>query len=414
MSIFELIHREIRHRPGTFLAGLLIVAATVGSVLGALGQLRRFDAQTESLAARMAAASAEEMARLENEIRVSMKGLGFNIFIFPEGQVMREVHEQGYSSLTMPEEYVDRLAKSPIVTVNHLLPQLTRRVKWEEQQRVVVLIGVRGEVPIAHMNSKEPMIHPVPPGQIVLGQELGQSLSLKAGDTARFLGREFRVQKVHPERGTVDDITVWMNLKEAQELLGQAGRISSILALECNCATVDRIAEVRAELLKILPGVTIVEKQSEALARAEARNSAKATAQAEIARVQRDRAELRGQREAQWSVLLPLLVVAAVGAVGLLTVLNVRARWGEIGILRAIGVPATGILSAILGKTMLLGLGGAVLGVAGVLGSPLRADASWPAMGIALVAAPLLAMAAGWLPALLAAQRDPSTIIRHD
>ena len=104
MTTFDLIGKEIRHRPGTFCAGVLFVAVAVVSVLGALGQLRRFDSETESLAAAMEENTAREMAKLEDEIRVSMKGLGFNIFIFPEGQVMSEVYEQGFSAKTMPEE----------------------------------------------------------------------------------------------------------------------------------------------------------------------------------------------------------------------------------------------------------------------------------------------------------------------
>lgn len=414
MTTFDLIGKEIRHRPGTFCAGGLFVAVAVVSVLGALGQLRRFDSETESLAVAMEENTAREMAKLEDEIRVSMKGLGFNIFIFPEGQVMSEVYEQGFSAKTMPEEYVERLARSSIVKVNHLLPQLTRRVKWEEVQRTVVLIGIRGEVPIAHANQKKPLIEPVPAGQIVIGSELCQSLKLKAGDQVQLLGRNFRIQKAHPERGSVDDITVWMNLREAQDLLGQAGRISSILALECNCETVDRIAEVRAELLQILPGVTIVEKQSEALARAEARNTARATAEAGLERVRADRAGLRRQRERLLSLVVPLLVLGAMGAISLLTVLNVRARWGEIGILRAIGLRSWGIFTVILGKTALMGVAGAILGLAVLALSPWRAQFGWREPVLVLLLTPLLAKAAGWVPAMLAAQRDPSTIIRHD
>lgn len=414
MNSFTLIRKEIGHRPGTFAAGLVFVAAAVVSVLGALGQLRRFDSDTEALTARMESATAQEMDKLEDEIRKSMKGLGFNIFIFPENQVMGEVYEQGFSEKTMPEEYVEKVAKSSIIVINHLLPQLTRRVKWDEFQRTVVLIGIRGEVPLAHADQKKPMIDPVPAGQIVIGHELSRSLKLKAGDKTRLLGREFTIQKTHPERGTVDDITVWMNLGESQELLGQKGRISSILALECNCETVDRIGQVRAELLKILPGVTVVEKQSEALARAEARNTARATAEAELSRVQADRNNLRKQRETLLDLLVPLLVLAAMGAVAILTVLNVRARWGEIGILRAIGVRAPGIFTVILGKTGLMGLSGALLGLAVVAASPAREQLEWGEAAAVLLIAPFLALAAGWLPALLASQRDPSTIIRHD
>ena len=112
----------------------------------------------------MEAETARNMDGLEDAIRKSMKGLGFNIFIYPEGQDMAEVYSQGFASKTMPEEYVTTLANSEIVTVNHLLPRLTRKIKWPEQDRTVVLIGVRGEVPLAHKDPKKPLIEPVPAG----------------------------------------------------------------------------------------------------------------------------------------------------------------------------------------------------------------------------------------------------------
>ena len=89
------------------------------------------------------------MQKLEDDIRKSMKGLGFNIYIFPEGQDLSEVYSKGYASKTMPEEYVYKLANSNIVTVNHLLPTLTQSLEWPEYQRQIVLIGIRGQVPIS-------------------------------------------------------------------------------------------------------------------------------------------------------------------------------------------------------------------------------------------------------------------------
>jgi hypothetical protein len=55
------------------------------------------------------------------------------------------------------------------------------------------------------------------------------------------MGHEFKVSKTHRQRGTKDDITIWINLDVCQQLLGMDNRINSILALECNCGSVDRI-----------------------------------------------------------------------------------------------------------------------------------------------------------------------------
>ncbi len=54
----------------------------------------------------------KEITDLENEIRKSMKGLGFNIHIYPEKQDLSVIYEQGYGEQTMPEEYVETLANS--------------------------------------------------------------------------------------------------------------------------------------------------------------------------------------------------------------------------------------------------------------------------------------------------------------
>jgi hypothetical protein len=213
-----------------------------------------------------------EMKAYEDGVRKTMKGLGFNVFIFPEGQELDEVYAEGFASKTMPESYANTLAESKIVTINHLLPSLTRKLKWPERERTVILIGIRGEVPIAHRDPKKPLIDPVQRGRVVLGHELHRSLGLHEGNATVFMEREFIIEKCHSERGNKDDVTIWMHLEECQELLGEKGRINAIKALECNCASIDRLGEIRREIAAILPGTKVIETESKALARAEARN----------------------------------------------------------------------------------------------------------------------------------------------
>jgi hypothetical protein len=67
--------------------------------------------------------------------------------------------------------------------------------------------------------AKKPMVDPVAPGSIVLGYELHDSLGLKRGDRLTLLGREFTVGTCYAMRGNKDDITAWIHLAEAQELL---------------------------------------------------------------------------------------------------------------------------------------------------------------------------------------------------
>jgi len=426
MKLSRLVMREIFHRKMNFFLALVGVALAVSCVLATMAAMRSYDLNSDKIIAKMEADTQAEMKKLEDDIRKTMKGLGFNIYIFPKDQDMSEVYDQGFASKTMPEEYATTLANSKIVTVNHLLPSLTQKLEWPEKKRTVILIGVRGEVPLAHRDPKSPLIDPIKKGELVLGYELHRSLEIKEGDEVIFKGKKFRVGEAHAERGTKDDITMWMNLTECQELLGKKGQINAIQALECNCATLDRLGEIRAELMEILPDTQITETGSTALARAEARTQAKATADKQIAAAKADRVRLSEEREKFAGVLLPIVLLFAMVWIAMLALMNVRERVTEIGVLRAIGVGSKIVLAAFLSRAVLAGLLGAIAGVAGfaiiypvvkerlfhsIAMNEVVGGSEWI---VPLVAAPLLAAVSAWLPSLMAAQRDPADVLRHD
>lgn len=452
MSVGTLILREIRHRLGTFALSVLAVAIAVGVVVASELLLLRDRLDTEAiLAAQRAtveqtisereAEVAKTGAALQDEIRKQMVKLGFNVLILPDSQDLSELHLNGTLSATMPESYVSRLAESNIVTVNHLLPMVTRRISWPEQSTEAVLVGTRGEVPILHRAEKKPILDAVAPGQMVVGYDLHQRLKLTEKQRVTMLGREFEVAKLHPQRGTVDDVTVWIDLAQAQELLGLQNLIHGILALECECAG-DRISQVRAEIQQILPGTQVVERYSQALARAEARSQAARTAAESLAEAKASGAALLAQVaagrqaiEAQHADLVrwlaPVVVIAASIWVGLLAWLNVRQRRAEIGILRAIGLSRLKLLAVFLAKAGTTGLAGGAIGLlAGAavmaangsaaqtpsLATPLELEspAAMRLLIIALLAAPLLSMVASWLPALAAAHQDPALVLEGE
>jgi ABC-type lipoprotein release transport system permease subunit len=425
VKIFTLVKKEIGYRKLNFLLSILTAAVAAAAFLFAAALLRSTERETDRLIDEKVQETETKMAALEDDIRKSMKGLGFNIYIFPEGQDMSEVYSQGYASKTMPEEYATRLAQSEIVTVNHLLPTLTQVIEWPEVKRKVVLIGVRGEVPKAHGKPMKPLLDPIQEGELAIGYELHQSLGLSVGDTVTLKGRSFKISECNTERGSQDDITLWINLSEAQAMLGKEGQINSILALECNCTTIDRLGEIRAELSEILPGTKVVEQESKALARAEARNAANEVAQHQISSIREQRAQLKEKREALASTLIPLVGIICMAGIGLLTFLNTRDRLYEVGLLMAIGVSSPKILSAFLLKAALGGLAGGLIGIGTALlligqsdtlfaGYPASALTSPLELVLILICMPLFAALAAWIPAFAAAQVDPAEVLRND
>lgn len=393
MIVAELMHRRL-HSTICLLGVALATSACVAFVL-----------LLEAHEHRMS----NDVRTLDDEIRKITKAMGFNILILPEGQSLADFYAEDFAHKSMPESYVDRLAESrDLITVRHLRPALVRKQNWPERNRKIILMGIRGVVPLAHRNKRRPLAEPVPPGTMHVGAEIARELSLKAGMKTVFMGRTFTVGKVFAARGSKDDITVWIDLRETQQLLGMAGRINMIQALECLCAAVDRLAGIQQEISGILgTQVQVVEIATKAIARAKARNTVKAEGLASIA-----------HRRRLARILIPGAVLVAGLWIGLLMLANVRHRTSELGILSALGWSARAIVSLILGKAALIGLAGALVAlIAGWLVARLF-DVGAPGPGALVLETLLLTVAvsliAAWLPAQAAAAVDPARALRTD
>ena len=424
MRLTRLIHQEALHRKLTFLLGVFSVAAAVAGLVGGVAHLRLFDLQTEALVAEKEAALQREMEAMEDEYRKITKRMGFNVLILPKDQDLADFYAENYAQKTMPESYARTLADARnIVTIRHLLPMLQQKVDWPEKKRKILLSGVRGEMAWAHRKNMKPILKPVPPGSAAVGYELHRSLGLKVGDSIDLMGKAFRVSLLHPERGTIDDITVWMDLAEAQQLLEKPGEINSMMALECKCAWAD-LPKVRREIQAVLPQTQVIELAGKALARAEARYEAEKRKRAVMAREEASREELYQQRQRMLATAIPLVIAGCAVWIGVLAFSNVRERQVEIGVLRALGVSSRGIFVVILTKALLIGMAGSVLGavIALAVASQMQGALDYPILELvakellllALVGAPVVTMASSWLPALLAAGQDPAVILREE
>jgi ABC-type lipoprotein release transport system permease subunit len=322
----------------------------------------------------------------------------------------------------MPYEFVQRLAGSPIIqSIRHLRPALIRKIEWPEYRRQVVLMGVSGVVPLTHVsNPEKPLSEAVPPDAMHVGSVLASELNLKEGESVQFHGHPLTVRQIYPARGTKDDITLWIDLGLAQQVLNLPDRINLIQALECNCASIDRLAEIQGEISQVLgTEVQVIELATQAIARAQAR---------EQVRIEGERAVVRMRERA--AIQLALLTAAAVSLIGILALINVRERRAEIGVLRALGSSTPTILQLMLGRAAVVGVAGALLGVllGTVLASSLDAtdiDKQLPIdpsairlpmlwMGIVILLTPLLTLLASAIPAWWAARQDPALVLMQD
>ncbi len=429
MNAWRLVHREISYRKLEFCLGVLAVSVAVGCLVAVMTLLRGHDLRVTELANEKKEATLALMHEVQDDYRVIMKKLGYNLLIMHKDQSLMEFLTQGYVSKLMPEEFVERLAASNMVTIRHLLPTLHQKITWPEYENTpIVLIGVRGEVAPGFGDPKEPMTDPVHPGNMRIGHILHEQLGLDTGDTTNLLGREFAVTEVHAPRGNTDDITIWIHLDEAQKMLEKPGKINAIMALNCLCAGGD-IESIRKNVAAILPETQVVQLAAPALVRSEARGRASTLNTETVQSNDEYHSRLRREREAFAAWMIPLVIIGCIMWVGLLSFSNVRQRTAEIGILRALGYRSKQILAIFLSKAVLMGLAGAVAGyVAGFLigiawgrleDIPLSAQAAVSLFNPSLLAsilvtAPILAAVASWIPAVVAAQQDPAVVLRED
>lgn len=426
MTIRQLILKEIAHRKLSFALGLFSVLIAVACLVGALTLLSAHDLRTEKIVEAKEAATREEMIRMEDDYRRIMRKLGYNVLILHKDQDIADLHARGYATNYFPEEWVERLIEGEIQTLNHLLPVLQQKIRWPEQGREVIVTGIRGQVPMLFRRiQRSPIMEPVPEGKMDVGETVARSLNVDSGDKVKLLGREFVINKQFPRRGNQDDNTIWINLRQAQEILNRPGEINGILALECVC-TPDSLGKITKEVTDLLPDTQVFEFSSLVIARAEARNRAAETHKMAIEQEKANRAALRQAREGMASVLAPLVMIGCMIWILALTFGNVRERRSEIGIMRALGIRSRQIMVAFIGKALLMGAAGALMGFPiGLLIGSLWGEQELvrlnpvqlfdlPLFIAVLLAAPVLAGIAAWAPAVLAADQDPAMVLREE
>lgn len=420
MSTLRVMFSELRYRKLNFLLSALAVTIAVMLFVTGPVLIDGYGRETQARLAELEAKTGEELARMEDQTRRLMRDMGFNLMIVHRDTNMSDFWADDFAAADMPQEYVDRLAADRRLTlVRHIVATLQGRITWED--RKVLVVGYSPEATQAHLAEKSPMGYRVEPGTVFLGHELG--VGRKPGEKITLAEREFRIERILPEQGSKEDISIVMHLDDAQAVLNRPGRVNQIMALGCNCAGSD-LPNIRRQLAAILPDTRITEFRSIALARAEQRELVAEKHRQILAETAHSREQVQGTIETLAAVTTPVVVLASAIWVGLLALANVRERRTEIGLLRALGKGSSTIAGLLLGKAALVGLSGAAVGVllgigaAWLLGvealdvAAERFAVPWTVMAYALVGAPLLSAVASYLPTVVALVQDPAIVLR--
>uniref|UniRef100_UPI0032180A2B ABC transporter permease n=1 Tax=uncultured Draconibacterium sp. TaxID=1573823 RepID=UPI0032180A2B len=374
--------KEINYRKTNFLLGLVGMVAAVAIVV---------------MFFMMTAAS-------QNETRRLTRDMGFNLKIIPENTNMNNFWVDGYSNLTMPEEYVKRLVDTKSIFYAHLTATLHRNIVWQDKE--AVLTGISPDELEPKGTKKSKMIFAVKAGTAYVGYELAKDLNIQEGQQIDVLGKQFKVERTLAETGSGDDIRIYFDLKELQQLLKMEGRINEIMALNCLCSTEgdDPLDALREQLEAVLPNSKVIMNRTIAVARERQRK----------------------MMDNYFAVLLPIILIACLLWVGTFSMINVLQRRTEIGTLRATGFNSWKIARLFFARALLTGILGAILGffLATWLGMQygpevfkVTAKAVKPVYSLlykAILVAPFFAALAAFIPIVLAVKQEPAEVLKQD
>ena len=427
MSLWHLVTREIIHNKWNCLLGLCAITVAVITISGSTTMLNVHNSRTQRLLDKKKAINTEQMKSIQAVVNKAMHRLGFNITILPEKQNLADWHSDDYASIYMNASSIKILRNAKPQTSSTPVAQLRQRLKWTETKWTIILLGTEGT--LAGVNQQE--IVPIPSGAIHIGHEIHKGLSLKPNSSVKILGKEFRIDKCINEKGSKEDITIFMNLADSQQLLGKQNKINEIVAIEAPCAWRNP-EKVRNEISKILPGVTVVENLPKAMTALQARLGAEATTQSNIKQDEITATRL-GKERARLAMLLNGIVALICAAwISLLALSNASDRQKEIGLWTALGIPFRDVAFLFWAKWLLLGFAGGILGFGGgiFLGAygSTRGDnqvtSLWETiasngmntrtLGIAVIMSAGLAVLASFIPVVVALRQDPAIVLQNE
>jgi putative ABC transport system permease protein len=361
-----------------------------------------------------------------DERRRAMKVFGKNIVILPQDVSLDDYWASDFGEHTLPQAKVKALADYFVQTkvlARHFLGSLQKKVSIDGHE--LVLSGVMVEMdPAAPRAVTAGAQKPIPPGSAQLGWRAAEELGLKKGGVldgeilldGRPLDAEpFKIIKVQPETGTIEDFKVYIDIAMAQKLFGMGQVVNTIEALNCMCSA------------SILP---VLARKIETQLFSGKGGSAKGNAYHFLAIAQ---ARYDARKATMRDAILLSSAIFLFGAllIAIYSVLNVQERRREIGVLLAIAARPIHVAGIVVYKMVLLGVAGGLIGclvgdwlatgvgaqVINRIHPAMRAylfkAVGWQRYGAAVVIALVISVLPSLIGVFIASRTDPADTLRE-
>jgi len=330
---------------------------------------------------------------------------GFNIVIYPASSNL-SLSYGGMTILGVDTYEVKSLLMADLATIKRshsadsiaaLSPKLLQVVDSKDKKALLVGSDFNQEFLIKkwwRLNGSRP----TRPDELVLGQDAAKNLQVKAGDTLKLSGKDFKVAAVLQPTGSQDDSLIFGDLREVQSLYKRGGELSLIEISAKSTADIDAVVK---DLKKALPQAAVSSIKQAVQYREKAVGSL-----------------------ARFGLAITAVIMLISGLIVFTTMTSsVRDRKREIGIFRAIGYRQSVVARIILTETLILSLIGGAIGYAAGFGIVFMLPAflkkfefsvglNVPVLILSIVLAVAVGLVASLVPALRAANMDPADALK--
>lgn len=403
MNIYKMVWLELFNRKSQLISGILAITLGI-AVIVAIQSVSKV--------------SKENVAK-------KLDNLGANILVLPQGGSIDDYYTSDIDAPTIPMDYVERILNSTLQGVDNMSPKLTRRVKIGKNSVVLTGILPKSEIaskplwqgvglvgkdvkaacaPSANKSLgfkdeklQRKIIDTLQISDCLVGSQVAQQLKLKENTPLTISGKTFKIVKILPETGTVDDDRVFAHLTTVQELLEIHNQISAIEIMGCCNAISDGLL---SKLRNLLPDTRI-------------------TTIGQIVSTQIETNQLMNKVS-----LVFFIIIFFVGSISMGNFMwgNVNERKKEIGVLRMMGASKSNVYRLFLTKALFLGIIGGVIGyivgtLASVILGPYLANITVTPVYIYLlwsvILSVIISISGTIIPAYMAAKIDPNTNLQE-
>jgi putative ABC transport system permease protein len=364
----------------------------------------------------------------EKTVAKQMSELGANILLVPKSASLQDYYAADTNGDTLPEEYGSQLLLADLPGVEHIAPKLS--VPTECNGHSITLTGIlpqsefdaqaswkgvpafkkacgkcstkRVSLDLAARSASESLakdryVGEIAKDEVIVGADAAQSLSVAVGDKISLLGQSFRVAGVMPATGTVDDGRVFAHLHVVQPL-AKAGENVNVIEIMACCE--DAAGGLVGQLRDLFPDAKVLT----------------------ITQVVNTQVAVNGLMTRLSYLFFAILLVVGVASIAGTMFANVTERRREIGTLMALGATPSLVTRLFLGKALLIGLAGGVLGYVLGTGLAVGLGPQWAGVSVqpvpslaavAVLLAATVALMSSYLPARRAALIDPCLCFRE-